>query len=125
MSMFFDTFITLFIAAIIVGTVWLLYGRFLRPIQGGNGEKLYTIVYACGKTPNLDITVKSLIWLHNIRQIESKILIVDGGMDDESLNMAGLILRDFSEIQICKASELDEILAAETEEECRKRNMTY
>lgn len=116
MSMFLETFITLFIAVFIVGAIWLIYGRFVTPVKGGKGEKLYTLICAKGSAPDLSHTVNSIVWLQNSGRIETVIVIADAGLDEESLKAAEILSRDFDEVKICKVYELVKILAAESEE---------
>ncbi len=123
MNMFFETFITLIIAVFIVGAIWLIYGRFVTPVKGGKGERLYTLVYARGRTPDLSYTVGSILWLQNSGRINMKIVIVDAGLDEESRKAAEILARDYSTVKLCKATELDEYLTAESEEECLKRTL--
>ena len=124
MNMFFETLITLVIAIIIVGAVWMIYGKFVTPVKAGNGEKLYTIIYANGSAPDLSRTVDSMLWLLNSGRIDMEIVIVDGGLDDESRKIAELLANGYGPVKTCKASKLVEIFNDDTEELCPKRNMT-
>ncbi len=117
MGMFFETLTTLFIASGIVLAVWLLYGRLATSLRAGKGEKLYSVIYACGSAPDLDRTVKALSALFSRSGIEMQIVIADGGLDPESRKMAELIARGCEDVSVCKASELYAFFKAGTEEE--------
>ncbi len=117
MDIFFDTLITLFIASLIVVSVWLSYGRFVTPLKAGKGERLYAIIYAGGSAPNLDQTVNTLLGLLSRSRIEMEVVIADGGLDAESRKMAELLTRGTEGVSICKASELDIFFKSGTEEE--------
>ena len=123
MNMFFETSITLVIAIIIVGAVWVIYGRFVMPVKAGNGEKLYTIIYANGSAPDLSRTVDSMLWLLNSGRIDMEIVIVDGGLDAESRKIAELRANGYGPVKTCKASNLVELLPEETEEICLKKTL--
>lgn len=120
MGLFFEAFISFLIAALVIVAIWMIYGKLVTPIKPGKGERLRALVYASGNAPGLGRTVKGLLWLINSGRIDMEIIIADGGLDSESRKMAELLERGYVDVKLCRASELGDVLARETEEECRK-----
>ena len=112
MGTIFEIIITLLISFLIIGVIWLLYGRLVTPIKAGKGEELYFVVYVNGSSPDLSRTAKGILWLLNSGRIKTDIIIADGGMDEESRKMAELLTHSYSEIRLCYLSELESILAS-------------
>lgn len=91
-----EILISFFICAAIMTFTWYLKSLLLRPLRLGQGLNIKISVSAKDSVPELENTVKTLVWLSTNGTIPAEIEILDLGMDEESLAIAEELAKDNS-----------------------------
>jgi len=93
-------------AAVILGTIWAIYGALRTPVRCGRGCGVCMVVTAKGGAEGLEQTLKGLVWLEQNGIVVARILIVDCGMDDEGLTLVRLLAQKHANIVLTKPEEV-------------------
>lgn len=91
--MLFDIVVAFIIAGTLILFVWLLRGMLLMPLKKGKHTDLTVVVKVRDFEPNLEQTVTGLGWLESNGTLPANIVIMDDGMDEETLKVAQRLVR--------------------------------
>ncbi len=83
--------VALGISAVLVLLMWLLRGTMLTPVRLGKNEQLSLVLTVSGPAPGLEHTVDALLWLVQNGTLRGQIVVRDGGMDQETRQIAQLL----------------------------------
>lgn len=101
------------LAAIGLTTVlFLLISAAVRPRRRGGIEAI-ALVPARGEDARLAFTVRALTRTRHEEGGFSRIVIVDGGMGEETARIAAILCREEYGVSVCAPQELAEILSQE------------
>ena len=92
--MLYKIFISLLVSGILVFALWIVRGVLLTPIVIGRNESIRIILTVRGKSPCLQHTVESLMWLRDNGTLAGEIIVEDKGMDDETRQIAEILQRN-------------------------------
>jgi hypothetical protein len=82
---------------------WLLWGRLLLPVGGG---ETCTLVPGRGDGENLEQTVKGLLWLQGGGLLTGRVVIVDDGLTPAGKEVAAALCLGHSGVTVCPREEL-------------------
>ena len=92
--MLYKIFISFLVAGVLVFALWVARGVLLTPIVIGKNESIRIVLSVSGKSPCLQHTVDSLLWLRDNGTLACEIIIEDRGMDDETRQIAEILQRN-------------------------------
>ncbi|MCD8255547.1 MAG: hypothetical protein LUC36_08430 [Oscillospiraceae bacterium] len=81
------------VSALAAVGVWLARGRLLLPVRSGAGEKISVVVSVTGSAPELENTVRGLLWLRGNGTLRAEIVVRDCGMDSAAKSAAEIMAR--------------------------------
>jgi len=90
--------------------IWTIKGFLLRPVVCGKCSKITIVITADEKTRNLEQEIASLCYLREDGKLRADILIVDEGMDRQTEEIVGSLLRKNPSLQICRPDEIANII---------------
>ena len=79
---------------------WLLRGVLLTPVRGGKNQELTMRLRVTGPAPELEYTVDGLLWLLSDGVLTGRIVLEDGGMDEETKEIARRLARDNGKVAL-------------------------
>ncbi|NCB74174.1 MAG: hypothetical protein EOM51_05450 [Clostridia bacterium] len=88
---------------------WTIKGYLLRP-NLSKSSKVTIVLTADGDTKNLESEIAGLCWLKDDRRLIADILIVDMGMNAETVKIANCLLQKNSSLRICTPEEIANIV---------------
>ena len=88
---------------------WYLFGRLIAT-PGGYGGQVYAVVPALGGGESLEHDVRELLWLRSGGRARFRVVIVDGGLDQEGRAVAAALLDRFPEVELCPAERLGDYI---------------
>ena len=91
---------------IIFGVVWLVFTNLHTPIRCGRGTNVHTIISVRDNAPDLEQTLKGLIWLQENDMVLGQILIVDCGMDEEGKALARIAAQKYNRLKLLTTEEV-------------------
>ena len=83
---------------------WVLFGRMVCPVPGG---ELMVILPAKGDGGSLERNVRGLMWLRGLGLLRCPVVIADGGLTPEGLRLARLLARRWSEVSVVAAEQVE------------------
>lgn len=89
-----EILISFFICMALLTFTWYLKSLLLRPLKPGNNIGIHISIRARGSAPELENTVRTLVWLSVNGTIPADIEIVDLGMDEDTLAAAYALAGD-------------------------------
>ena len=92
------------IAAALAALIWLLRGVMLIPVRTGENQSVTLVLRVSGSAKGLEHTVDGLIWLIQNGTIPAELILLDGGMDEETRNAAEILAADLG-IALCRPEE--------------------
>ena len=84
---------TFVIAGVVILFIWFLRGLMLTPLKKGEHTQLTVLVRVTGREPALEQTVKGLGWLRSNGTLPGTVVLVDNGMDEETVQVAEKLAR--------------------------------
>lgn len=78
-------------AGAIVALVYLAKAALLTPVHIGKNERLEICIRVTGAAPELEHTVKGILWLVESGAISADITMADEGMDEETRRAAEIL----------------------------------
>jgi len=106
LPIFLQITIAVLAAVCIFGIFWAAFGTMRTPVRCGKGCALSTIVSVRGSAPELEQTLKGLIWLQENGALTGQILIADCGMDEEGQALVRLAVKKYEKIAFCRAEDV-------------------
>lgn len=85
----------------------MMYARLLLP-DGGQGT--CAVVWAAGTGEELELRVRSLMWLQECGVLRCRVVIADGGLDPEGRAVADRLLMRYPALSLCGRSDLTQSL---------------
>lgn len=79
------------LAALVMMVFVLLYEMLLCPVRPGVNERVETAVRVSGPAPQLENTLRGLLWLQSSGRLKTRIVVVDEGMDEDTRQTACLL----------------------------------
>ena len=76
----------------------------VMPIRIGKTSRLEAVLHISGNAPELEDTVKKLLFLSNSGKMRMNLVIVDEGMDRDTRKTAELLIKDSEEIRFGAAN---------------------
>lgn len=110
MSIITEIAITVLAAAIVALLLFKFYTFMLTPVKLRCGTDMWTVLRIEGDCPDIEQTVDGLLWLSNNGILKSSILIVDCGVNSETLAMVRAVVKKHSEITFCDLDGLETLL---------------
>lgn len=99
------------LAAVVVGfilinaccTVCFLYSYLLRPhtVFG-----TWAVVWGVGAGEGLEQRVRALVWLQNCGLLRCRLVLADGGLDEQGLELAARLVGCYPGLTLCSRREL-------------------
>jgi len=89
--------------------IWSLVGAFLLPVKGGESCRVHMVADAKGDCGQLQNLVRSMEWILDLGIIDFDIIIVDNGMEQQSLQSAR-ILANKENVSLCVPQQLQDKL---------------
>ncbi len=89
-----EILISFFVCAALLSFTWYLKSLLLKPLKPGDCIDIHISVSARDYAPELENTVRTLVWLSVNGTIPAEIEIVDLGMDEETLAIAQALAKD-------------------------------
>ena len=86
--MLFDILCIFCVAGGVILFIWLLRGLLLMPLKIGKSTQLTVLVKVKGAELCLEQTVKGLNWLKSNGTLPGNIVIMDDGMDEETIKVS-------------------------------------
>ncbi|NLO47586.1 MAG: hypothetical protein GX111_04605 [Clostridiales bacterium] len=71
-----------------------LYQRLIMPLRIGKNTSLDAVLHVTGDAPELEVTVKNLLYMKKSGGIKMDIYIMDDGMSESARKTAELLTRD-------------------------------
>lgn len=89
-----EIWISLLFCAAVALFIRLLRGALLTPVPHGRDQRLIVTLCMQGSVPELEQTVKSLLWLHAQGTLHiDRIIFRDEGMDEETRQTARQLIK--------------------------------
>jgi hypothetical protein len=88
--------------------LWLAYVAIILPVKAKHGERVFFCLQISGSDPDLEETVRGLVWMRRCLYDNPLILIYDAGMENETLEKAQWLTEHFGGIKIVSAKELEQ-----------------
>lgn len=85
--------------------IWSVVGAFILPVKGGENCRVHMVVDAKGNCGQLQSIVRSLDWILDLGVVEFDTIIVDNGMDRQSLEVAQLLSKK-ENVSLCCPQQL-------------------
>jgi len=108
--MLFQFFVTVLIAVVIFGFIIFIRWNVLTPVVLSKNQRVTLILTVTGKAEQLPLTVESLEWMKCSGFLPMDIIIADGGMDDETHELALRAERQRGSVSLCSLEEAGEKL---------------
>ena len=89
--------------------IWSVVGAFLLPVKGGENCRVHMVVDAKGDCGQLQCLVRALDWILDLGLIEFDTVIVDNGMEQQTLQVAQLLAKKENVI-LCSPGQLCDAL---------------
>ena len=105
MSAFGAVIVCILSALGLASLIWSVVGAFLLPVKSGENCRVHMVVDAKGDSGQLQCLVKSLDWIQDLGLIEFDTVIVDNGMEQETLQVAQLLAKK-ENVSLCSPSQL-------------------
>lgn len=77
-----------------------LYDRLVLPVRPGKGERISVLLSVSGDAPDLESTVKSLVYLGDSGRLPMRLELVDEGMSPDALETARMLARRYGGITL-------------------------
>lgn len=113
MKILFDVVFALLAAAGLLALGWLLFGRILTPVGGGDGGAVYAVVPAAGDGATLEHDVTGLLWLRGGDLARFTVVIADSGLDDAGRAVAAALLAQNTGLALCPLDRLGDYIGAQ------------
>jgi len=81
----------------------MLYAALLRP-EGPQGT--CTVVWAAGAGEELELQVRSLMWLQECGLLRTTVVVADGGLNEEGRAVAARLVGRYPALTLCGRKEL-------------------
>lgn len=107
MPIFLQIILSTAAVSVIFGVVWTVLTSLRTPIRCGRGTGVHTLISVKDNAPDLEQTLKGLVWLQENGIVVGRILVVDCGMDEEGLALVRLASKKYGNIITCKAEEVN------------------
>lgn len=104
--MLFDIFCVICIAGAVILFIWILRGMLLMPLKLGKNTRLMVLLQVKGVEPCLEQTVKGLDWLRSNGTLPGDIVIVDDGMDEETVDISQRLTNDLNGVRCWKKKDV-------------------
>ncbi len=85
--------------------IWAIAGAFVLPVKGGESCHIHMVVNAKGDCGQLQSIVRSLNWILDLGIIEFDTIIVDNGMEQQTLHVAQLLAKE-ENVSLCCPQQL-------------------
>lgn len=89
---------------------WLFCGRWLLP-PGSSANSAFAVVPAAGNGPELEQTVRGLLWLRRRDLWRGTLVILDRGLNEDGLRAARLLCDDADGILLCRPDEIAKLIS--------------
>ena len=109
MKLFIDILTSLAVCAFIIVFIRAVKSVIIMPVKKCKGIEMFTVLRVEGSVPQLEQTLKSLAFVKDDGKMP--VIIVDGGMDENTRKIAELSARSKSEIQIWNQDQFDDMMA--------------
>lgn len=106
MSIFLQFILGTAAVFVIFGVIWVVLTNLRTPIGCGRGTGVYTIISVTDNAPDLEQTLKGLVWLQENEMVLGQIIIADCGMDEEGKTLARIAAKKYGKITLLKAEEV-------------------
>lgn len=100
MSVYQKLFLVLLSTGGVLALCWLLRRVLLTPVRLGRNMRLRLHLRVSGAAPELENVVDSLSWLMADGVLPGRLILEDNGMDEETREIAELLVRDNSRISL-------------------------
>jgi hypothetical protein len=84
----------------------MLYQRLIMPLRIGKNSWLDAVLHVTGDAPELEVTVKNLLYMRKSGGIKMDIYIMDDGMSESARQTAELLARNTAGIVLCPAGRI-------------------
>ena len=92
-------------AGAVVFALTFIYDRLVLPVRPGKGERIFVRLVASGEVPELEGTVKGLMYLNSSGRLPMSLEVVDDGMSPEALATARILARRYGEITLSEGDD--------------------
>ena len=93
--MIFEFLIGFCIAFCIYLMLHSLKSRLMRPLRSSERMRISTVLALRGSVPELEHTVRSIVWLRKSGRLDTEIVLRDCGMDEETGLVAQKLCENF------------------------------
>lgn len=101
-----EAFAVMLIISVAVFLAARIYELLVMPLYVGKNSRLDAVLCVNGDEPELEGTVRSLMYLRNSGKMKMDVIIIDDGMDDGTKKTAELLIKDTAGIRLCSIKEL-------------------
>lgn len=91
--MIYNFLIAFLISLCIFGLMQWAKNRLLGSVPRGRNIRLSTVIIVSGSAPELENTVKALVWLRQSGRLDAEIVLRNCGMDEETASVAEKLAR--------------------------------
>ena len=105
--MFWEIFLSVLIAGAVMFVLWGLRGVMLTPVRVGRNSRLTMVLTVTGDEPQLESGVDALLWLRANGTLPGRIVLVDGGMNEETRAAAELLARGHGDVTFLRGGEAE------------------
>ena len=106
MSMFLQIMLAIAAISVVFGVIWTVLTSLRTPIRAGRGTDVHTVIRVRDSAPELEQTLKGLIWLQENDMVLGQILIVDCGMDEEGLALTRIAAQKYKNLKLLAPEEV-------------------
>lgn len=111
----FRMFIIILVSAAVISFIWFLRGLIVTPVPLSRNQICTAVLTVCGNAPELPQTIDALSWLCENGTISMQILITDVGMDEETRQMAELLIAEKPNLCLCHMDEVQTFIVSQVE----------
>lgn len=94
----------------VIGIVLIVKSALFMPVPKTDGSLVFTVIAVKGEAPQLEQTVRGLIWLGNSGIMKSHVVLADCGLEERSRKIAELLAKNGGSVTVCLPDEIPQIL---------------
>lgn len=95
----------IFASGAVIFALTYLYDRLVLPVRPGRGERISVLLSVSGDAPDLESTVKALVYLKDSGRLPMCLELVDEGMSPDALQTARMLARRYGGITLSEEKD--------------------
>ena len=99
-------FVTVLAASFALCLARYVRGLLLMPVPVAKNQRLMLVLTVFGDAPELEQTVRSLLWIVDSKALPMGLVIADAGMDSGARDVAERISKKERGVVLCRADEV-------------------